>query len=270
LPPTLSVRLAAVAGLVPDCRRLIDVGTDHALLPIALVAAGRCAKALARDLRPGPVAVARRNVARARLSDRIAMEIADGLEGLACTRDDVVVVAGLGGLETADILDRSPTAAHSARMLVLQPMKSLPDLRRFLQRSWFLVEREDLVRDTGRFYIALRCRPLDPQERPEPVLDELEALLGRDLLARRPALLKEYAAWIRRRLEKECRGLSRSDGPEDRTGFSERQALIARIDALTYNEYAFRADRTAAGGVPKGPARGKSGLHRARVPGSSR
>jgi tRNA (adenine22-N1)-methyltransferase len=236
MPPTLSARLATVAGLVPACARLVDVGTDHALLPIVLVAAGRCATALARDLRLGPVAVARRNIARARLESRIEAEVADGLAGLTCTADDVVVVAGLGGLETADILERSLEASRAVRALVLQPMKSLPELRVSLETFGFVMEREEMVRDAGRHYVVLRCRALRPDETLPPRLDALEALLGRDLLARRPPSFQGYVAWIRRRLEKECRGLSASASAEDRVGFAERQGLIARIDALTYNE----------------------------------
>lgn len=59
LPP----RLAAIGRLVPDGARLADVGTDHGLLPIALLRAGKIRSAVATDIRPGPLAGPRENAA---------------------------------------------------------------------------------------------------------------------------------------------------------------------------------------------------------------
>ncbi len=232
--PSLPPRLRAVADLVPACGRVVDVGTDHALLPIALVAEGRCARALARDLREGPVAVARRNVGRARLSDRIAIECADGLDGLVPEAGDVVVVAGLGGAETAAILRRGEASARAAAALVLQPMRGLAELRAFLDGAGYLIGREALAQDGGRLYAVLQVRSLRPGDPPPPPLDLLERWLGRDLLARRPDGFRAYAAALRRRLEKEARGLSASPDPEDAAAAAERRALIDRIDGLHY------------------------------------
>ena len=230
--PVLSVRLRCVAGLVPPCRRLVDIGSDHALLPIHLVVEGRCETALARDLREGPVAVARRNIARSRTSDRISTEVADGLEGLACGPDDVIVVAGLGGLETVDILERSLAAAKGAAAVVLQPMKSLPDLRGFLLDRSFRIEREEIAFDAGRYYGVLRCRAVREEDPPMQPFDDFELLVGRDLLVRRPDGLSPYLAALRRRLEKEIRGMSASSDPLDLAARQRRTKWIARIDAI--------------------------------------
>ncbi len=61
---TLSPRLAAVAKSVPAGARLIDVGTDHAMLPVYLAQTGRIAHAFASDIRPGPLTAARALVAK--------------------------------------------------------------------------------------------------------------------------------------------------------------------------------------------------------------
>ena len=54
-------RLSAVAGLV--CGRfLIDVGTDHAILPIYLCLAGKLDSAIASDIRKDPLENAGRNI----------------------------------------------------------------------------------------------------------------------------------------------------------------------------------------------------------------
>ena len=60
----LPARLQAVASCVGIGARIVDVGTDHGLLPIALVGSGRASKAIAADLRPQPLDMARQNVQR--------------------------------------------------------------------------------------------------------------------------------------------------------------------------------------------------------------
>ena len=50
----LSQRLAAVAEFVPQGARLLDVGSDHAYLPIALIEDNTISFALAGEVVKGP------------------------------------------------------------------------------------------------------------------------------------------------------------------------------------------------------------------------
>ena len=51
---TISQRLERVAAFVPDGAKLLDVGSDHAYLPIYLIQQGRIEKALAGEVVEGP------------------------------------------------------------------------------------------------------------------------------------------------------------------------------------------------------------------------
>lgn len=51
----LSKRLELVASFVPEGSRLADVGTDHGYIPIALAERNVICRAVAMDLRPGPL-----------------------------------------------------------------------------------------------------------------------------------------------------------------------------------------------------------------------
>ena len=57
----ISKRLLCCAELVPPCGTVADVGTDHGYLAIHLLQSGRCAHAIASDLREKPLAFRAKN-----------------------------------------------------------------------------------------------------------------------------------------------------------------------------------------------------------------
>ena len=59
----LSNRLDLVASFVPARARLLDVGSDHAYLPIALLQEGKIEAAIAGEVVEGPYQSALQNVA---------------------------------------------------------------------------------------------------------------------------------------------------------------------------------------------------------------
>ncbi len=153
----LSKRLLTAAALVRDGGRLVDVGTDHAYLPIKLVSEGRVSAAIACDIGEGPLENAAKNVARFRLEDKISLRLSDGLEQVEESEVDDIVICGMGGELIAEIIDACPWAKNSQKRYILQPMTAADDLRRYLSLNGFKVEKELLVRDTGRLYVVMKA-----------------------------------------------------------------------------------------------------------------
>ena len=56
--------------------------------------------------------------------------LCDGLSGIRPEETDAVVIAGMGGETIAQILEEAPWVRTRKVPLVLQPMSSLPELRR--------------------------------------------------------------------------------------------------------------------------------------------
>ena len=100
----LSNRLDLVASFVPAGARLLDVGSDHAYLPIALLQEGKIEAAIAGEVVEGPYQSALQNVADNGLEDKIEVRLANGLaafepsDAISC-----VTIAGMGGRLIADI-----------------------------------------------------------------------------------------------------------------------------------------------------------------------
>ena len=64
ITPRLECILKYVTG-----KKVADIGTDHAYIPIRLVQDKVCQKVIATDIKPGPVGAAKRHVEKYGLSD---------------------------------------------------------------------------------------------------------------------------------------------------------------------------------------------------------
>lgn len=167
--PELSPRLRMVGDLVPPGARLADVGTDHAYLPAALILEEKIPRAVAADLRRGPLDRARATVREYGLTGKVAFRLCDGLTGIRPDEADAVTVAGMGGETIAAILSAAPWTRERDVPLILQPMSSLPDLRGWLQENGFSIEEEHLAQEGETLYTAFLVRagemaPLSPAE----------------------------------------------------------------------------------------------------------
>ncbi|MDW7658559.1 MAG: class I SAM-dependent methyltransferase [Bacillota bacterium] len=210
----LSPRLQAVADLVPVCRVAHDIGTDHGWLPIWLVQQGYCEQAVAADLRVGPLQRASSHIRRYGLSDRIETSLTDGLAGHEIGDDDVVILAGLGGHEIMRIVS---AVDKPCPMLVIQAMKSLPELRHFLCERGYRIEREILARERHRFYPVMQVRFAGISCQ----LTDLEAWVGPVILTERPCELPDYLVQLQHRIQKQM------------LGDPQMQSLSDQINGLT-------------------------------------
>jgi len=148
----LSKRLARIADKVPRDSRLADIGTDHALLPVALVEEGKIRYAVAGEINPGPLQAAEKQVREAGLSDNIRVRRGDGLAVLSPGEADVIVLAGMGGSLIAEILNAGFPKLSGVKRLILQPNIGGEWVRRWLaDHQWALTE-EDIVEEDGKIY----------------------------------------------------------------------------------------------------------------------
>src|SRR5665647_455235 len=128
----LAKRLAAAAKYVTAGSVAVDIGTDHAYLPIFLVETGVCQRVIATELRPGPFHSALQKVTEHKLEHRIDLRLGDGLNVIDPGEADVLVLAGMGGNTIREILAESPGITNKVRKLILQPMADHGDLRAWL------------------------------------------------------------------------------------------------------------------------------------------
>ena len=102
----LSQRLKDVATYVTKGAKLLDVGSDHAYLPIYLLEKGLITSAIAGEVVKGPYESALANVSASGFQDKIDVRLANGLAAFEPS-DAVttITICGMGGRLIADILD---------------------------------------------------------------------------------------------------------------------------------------------------------------------
>ncbi len=147
-----------MARRVPEGARPIDVGTDHAMIPVWLVQTGRCSHVLATDIRPGPLENARALLERTGTGGRIRLMQTDGLQGLGPGDGDTVILAGMGGESMISILAAAPWTREEGTLLILEPQSKKADLRRWLAENGYAIASEQLAEDAGRIYPILTAR----------------------------------------------------------------------------------------------------------------
>lgn len=132
-PLSLAPRLLAVASFVRPSDRVLDIGADHARLPVYLTERGLCASVAASDCAEGPLARAARTVRAHRLEDRIPLLLRDGGEGLSPDEFDTVTITGMGGDTILSIIAQSPWLL--TKRLILQPQTRVKTFTELLGRT---------------------------------------------------------------------------------------------------------------------------------------
>ena len=223
----LGPRLSLCAELIRANKKLCDVGTDHAYLPIWLLKSGKIERAIASDLRPGPLEVAAQNARRYGVADRLTLRCSDGLHKIESGETEDIVIAGMGGELILRIVGETEWLKDPEKRLILQPMSSARELRVGLYDLGFAVLEEHAVEDAGRVYTAFSAQYSGKL----PPLSEQEQVLYPYLGKLRPGTkeAKRYAEKLLRDLRGRLEGAVRGRGEDS---VSELEAAIREIENL--------------------------------------
>ena len=147
----LSPRLQLLADWVPRGARIVDVGTDHAYLPVWLAVNGRVSFAIASDLRKGPLERAKETGARYG-AENVDYRLCNGLAAICPEEVDTISIAGMGGETIAAILEAAPWTRDARYTLLLSPHTKSEILREWLADNGYAIRRETLVDDRNTLY----------------------------------------------------------------------------------------------------------------------
>ena len=150
----LDRRLKTILGMVRVQGRIADIGTDHALLPCRLFQLG-ATDIIATDIADGPLERAKATVQLYGAGERVRLMKCDGLDGVP-VRDDVII-AGMGGEITADIISRCDFLNPDLHF-ILQPMTRDFLLRERLYQLGCEIVKEETAVAARKIYTVMLCK----------------------------------------------------------------------------------------------------------------
>ena len=216
----ISKRLEMVASFVPQGAVILDVGSDHAYLPIELVERGQIEAAIAGEVVEGPFQSAVKNVEAHGLKEKIQVRLANGLA--AFEEEDqvtVITIAGMGGRLIATILEEGLDKLSNIQRLILQPNNREDDLRIWLQEHGFQIVAESILEEAGKFYEIL-------------VVEAGQMKLSASDVRFGPFLSKEVSPIFVQKWQKEAAKLEFALGQIPEKNLVERQVLVDKIQAI--------------------------------------
>ena len=216
----LSGRLRRIADFIRPGDRIIDVGTDHAYIPIWLLLQDPDATAVATDIRPGPLQRARADAEFYGVADRLKLLLCDGLALCAPEDADTVILAGMGGETMIGILAAAPWTRE--KRLILQPQTKQDELRAWLGENGCAITDAALAYDTGRIYLVWCVEAGDM-----PPFQGVDSAL----LQNRDPLLKPWLAEQIKRLRKRLNGVQQSKTSQPELA-AELQRELAALEEI--------------------------------------
>lgn len=216
----LSQRLQDVANYIPTGARLLDVGSDHAYLPIYLMEKGLIDFAIAGEVVKGPYDSAVTNVASSGLSDKIQVRLANGLAAFEEADDiSVITICGMGGYLISDILENGRAKLTNVDRLILQPNNREDELRDWLGRNGFKIIAEKIMTENDKFYEIMVVEPGQMD------LDARELRFG-------PYLLQEKSQVFKAKWQRELGKLESALNHVPESHEDDRSAISQKIQAI--------------------------------------
>lgn len=218
----LTPRLQIIANQVPEGAHLVDVGTDHGRLPVWLLLNQQIDRAIAADLRAGPLDRARETARQYGQAERVSFRLCDGLADVHPEEVDTVVIAGMGGETIAAILKAAPWVRED-KLLFLQPMTGAPKLREWLQANQYVILNEHIAREGKKFYSIWTVTGGEM-----PPLTSAELWAGKN----RPGpLRKEFLDMMERKAVRALQGHLAAQSL-DQSAVAQLEAVIAGLRAM--------------------------------------
>lgn len=202
----------------------IDVGTDHAQIPIRMAKDAYEGRIYASDLAEAPIQTARIAACEHGVQDQIRFLCCDGLTLCPPESVDTILIAGMGGDTICGILDRTEWLFSGDYLLVLQPMTHAEVLRYWLVHNEFAIFCEAVIEDTGHVY-QMFCARLGKSGR----YSDAEYLTGKRDIVHLGDDRMRLLRWERDRLQKKIEGMKKA-GQKDSPAFRFYENILLEME----------------------------------------
>ena len=181
----INERLKKIGDLVEANSFCLDVGCDHALLDIYLIHKNKNIKAVASDIKEGPLEQAKKNIKRERLENRIETRLGPGLSTYT-SEINTIIISGMGGRNIIGICKNDLKVLKKVSTIIISPNNYQEDVKRYLCKNGFYIENEEFVKDKNFIYQIIIFK------RGKQAYSKKEYFFGPVFLVKKGPLFREY------------------------------------------------------------------------------
>ncbi|MDO4594166.1 MAG: class I SAM-dependent methyltransferase [Tissierellia bacterium] len=148
-------RLFEIVKLVEKDKFVIDVGTDHGLVPLYLAKNGISKKILATDISKNSL-----DKLNSEVFDQyrhiIKTKVTDGFKEIKSEKNQIAIIAGMGANTIIDILEDSVQFVKRLDYLIIQSNINNELLRRYLIEADFSIVKDFIVVENNKYYDIIK------------------------------------------------------------------------------------------------------------------
>ena len=152
-------RLYAAAELLKGFDTVADIGADHGRLSVGLLQRGYAKHVIATEISAPSLEKAKSLASFVGVAGSMEFRVGDGLAPLKIGEADALALCGMGGALMAEILSLALVPLCGAKRVVMQPMRGVEELRRYLLENNFKIVADTVAPDAGRYYQIFAAEP---------------------------------------------------------------------------------------------------------------
>ena len=150
-------RLLDIISLIDKNKKVIDIGTDHGLVPLYLAKNGISKEILATDISEKSLDKLR-SALDSDTRKLIQTKVTDGFKGISKKEGQVAIIAGMGANTIIDIIEESMDFAKNLDYMILASNVNTEKLRLFLVEKGFEIMNDFLSFENKKYYDIIKTR----------------------------------------------------------------------------------------------------------------
>lgn len=147
-----SVRIEAIASLVDKDAYVLDIGTDHAYLPIYLYTSNITHRIIASDISENVLKYSLNNLKKYSLDKKIELVKSDGFKNIK-DNVDIAVIAGLGAATIIKILNEALVLPNT---IIISSHNDQELIRKYMNNSGYIISKELVIKDNNIYYNIIK------------------------------------------------------------------------------------------------------------------
>lgn len=153
----ITKRLEKIAKLVDEGKKVIDIGTDHGLVPLYLAKNEISKEILATDISKKSLQKLEEKLDD-NLKKIIETKVCDGLNDIEIKDNQIAIIAGMGAVTIIEIISNNIEKIRKLDYVICEGNIGNEKLRKFLNENSFFIDKDFLIKDGRKHYDIIRFK----------------------------------------------------------------------------------------------------------------